>query len=436
MKTLSTWGHGLLLLAIALLTLRCVPTPTPAPTSDPLDAVRAHIDAGEYTAAEAILRATTQTPPDGPQPYLELAALYRTWNRPIDGLRALDAATRNSATANHTAHLRLDLLTMARNWPQAIIEAEEQLAVAPTDPVALRALTQSYLHQHQCAAATETAQRWRVADAADLEAAKTYGILASDAASLCEADATLCALVDAQAYTRLGLALIHTGDWALAAYTLDRAIAEETASAETYTWLGEALIRPRHPKTARDHLITATTLAPESPLPWTLLGTYYIQQQEIAAAQEVLFHAHHLDPANPAPCLMIAAIKAQAGQYDQIAIWLEAATNAAPDDAAVWQAVARFYLERHLVDDQLVSDAVQRAVQIAPDDNESHLLLGWLHLQRGETSAALTALDEAIALAPDLGQAYYLRGQALLGLDDRTNAQTAFNHAADLGYWP
>ena len=442
MTFFRTPKHGILLLVTAILAVCCVPTttPSPTPTPDPIDIARTHTQAGEFTAAETILREATITRPDDPYLHLELAALYKTWHRPRDGLKALSAASQLGATTNQTAHLQIELLAAVQNWNQVIIEATQQLNVAPNDPIALKTLTQANLHLQKCTEAAKIAQRWHKAASEDRDATKIWGALTDNGLSLCEVDDELCTIAESccsgQYHKLLGMTLIRAGDWALSACILSKAVAEGNATAETYAWLGEALTRTGHHEEAHEYLIQATTLAPSAPLPWLMLGTYYFKQQEFAASREVLLRANQLDPNNPAPCLMIAEIKAQTGQYDQADVWLKAATHAASNDATVWKAVTRFYLQRHLVDAPFLQETIEYTIRLAPKDGEAFMLRGWLQLMRGDVTNALTTLEEATTLAPNLGQAHYLYGQALQAAGSLKHAQDAFTRAADLGYWP
>jgi Flp pilus assembly protein TadD len=426
----------ILWLTLAVLLLSCTPgtvTPNPLSTAD------AHVVAGEYTAAEAAYRAAAQAAPNDPQPALRLAVLYRRWNRPQAGLMALDEAVHLGTASDSVAALRLELLAMTEEWPLVVNQAIAHLETAPNDPTALKLLAQAHARQYQCSAATEAASRWRAADPHNPEAAKMWGVLTADPVSLCEADTHLCSVVQAcsdRCDLRLGLALIRELEWPLATCTLTRAATTHPTSAETQAWLGEALARLGRTEEARQHLVAATTLAPESPLVWLLLGAHDLRQQNTEEAQAALLQAHTLDPENPAPCLALAEVKAQMGDYDEIAPWIEAAVAISPTDAEVWKAVARFYLERHLSDEHYPIRAILSAIQLDPEDGEARMLLGWFRLMEGNADSALVALDEAVALAPHLGPAHYLRGQALQATGKSEDARQAIIRASDLGYWP
>ena len=422
--------------ALAILLVRCAPSTV---TPDPFSAADAHVAAGEYTAAEAAYRDLSQNAPDDPRPALRLAILYRRWNRPQAGLSALEEAIRRGTPVDSVAALRLELLAMTGDWTLVANQAEAHLEMVPDDPTALKLLARAQTHQYHCDAATETASRWRTADRHNPEAIRMSGVLTGDLVSLCEVDAGLCGEVqpcNEQCDLRLGLALIRNADWPLAACVLTQAVAAHPASAEAQAWLGEALARMGRAEAARRHFVAATTLAPESPLVWLLLGAHDLRQQHTEEAQEALFQAHTLDPNNPAPCLALAEVKAQMGDYDDITPWIEAAVTRAPTDAEVWKAVARFYLERHLTDEEYPIRAILSAIKLAPEDGEVWLLLGWFRLMEGNADGALIALDEAVALTPHLGAAHYLRAQALQALGKREEARQAVIRANDLGYWP
>ena len=440
------YGWLILLLITLLITSQCAPyTPpaTPDAAAEYLRAAADHIAAGEYTAAETSYHEAIQAAPNDPQPILELTRLYLLWQRPQAGLSALDEAIRQGAPAQEHANLRLELLALAGNWSQVTVEAAERLRAYPNDGAALGLLTEAYLQDYQCIAATTMARRWHEAAPEDRDAALTWSLLASDSLLLCETDArlretTFCAQIDDGTIPDMDLAaaLIRSGNWPLAACVLTRAAARSPATAETHAWFGEALARVGRPAEAQEHLIAATTLAPEAPLGWLLLGTHYLGQQETDAARESLLRARALDPRNPAPYLALAEATAQAGRYDEVDVWITSALDNAPTDADIAKAAARFYLERHLIHTEYPFRAIQSAIQLAPDDGEAYMLLGQFRLITGDHTGAVAALDTAIRLAPTLGPAHYLRGLALQATGRNNDAHQAFTRAADLSYWP
>jgi tetratricopeptide (TPR) repeat protein len=449
--------HGwLILLLITIVyvpqcTSYTLPPATPDIVTESLRAAEEHIAAGEYTAAETAYREAIQAAPDDPHPILELARLYLLWRRPQAGLSALDEALRCGANAQEQTDLRLELLALAGNWSQVTVEAAERLRVYPNDGTALKLLTEAYLQDYQCVAATTIAQRWHETMPDDRNATLTWSLLAADTLLLCEMDARLretafCTQTGdgENPEMELAAALIHNGNWPLAACVLTHALSTgtpDTVSAEMHAWLGEALGRMGRPAEAQEHLTAAITLAPEAPLGWLLLGTHYLSQQETDAARETLLRACALDLHNPAPYLALAEATAQAGRYDEVDIWVTAALENAPTDADIAKATARFYLERQIIHAEYPLRAIESAIQLAPDDGEAQMLLGEFLLMTGDNAGGLVALDEAVKLTPTLeqvtlGRAHYLRGLALQATGRPDDAQQAFIRAADLGYLP
>jgi tetratricopeptide (TPR) repeat protein len=143
-----------------------------------------------------------------------------------------------------------------------------------------------------------------------------------------------------------------------------------------------------------------------------------------------------LDPENPAPCLVIAELKAAQGFYTEVDTWIKAALERADNDIDIWKTAVRIYLSRNLVYSDFPLEIAEKAVSIDPNDAETHLLLGWAYVLKGDIPKAQPEIDLAIELNPSLGQAYYLRG-LLQKLDGKTQASDAsFTRAADLGYFP
>jgi Flp pilus assembly protein TadD len=55
-------------------------------------------------------------------------------------------------------------------------------------------------------------------------------------------------------------------------------------------------------------------------------------------------------------------------------------------------------------------DWSRQALQLAPTDTETMLLMSLLHTYRKQYTAALATLQRAVEIAPDYGRAYYNLG--------------------------
>ena len=398
----------------------------------------AQIAQGNYTAAEAIYQRTMNRTPSDATPALNLAALYATWGRPERGLSALEEAVARGADESLVIPLRLRLLAEAGAWNTLRIEARRRVSSTSRDENAWQALTLAALHLGDCAAATEAAIRWIESSTSTRAESRYYlAVLSASpgrlsgaapalrrAAETCDADRPYC----------IGTALIRQERWALAVCPLRRAVRISPQNADAHVWLGEALSRNDLNAEAEIHLLEAVRLAPESPLPWLILGKHYLDTGETTSARNPLLNAQALDPSNPAPCLAIAELKAQAGAYEEMNIWADAALQRASNDVEVWKAVARLYLERHLIRDTYPRRAAEGAVDLNPKDGEAHRLLGWTHLQSNRRQAAIEALSRSVELTPDSGEAHFLLGQALKASGEIDRAQQTLRRAANLGY--
>jgi Flp pilus assembly protein TadD len=396
------------------------------------------IDEGHYTAAAMIYRQAMEDAPNNATPALRLAKLYADWNRPDQGLAVLSEAVDRGAVNTLTTPLRFELLTQAQLWDQLQLEAQTEISQNPSNESAWRALTLAFLHQGDCAAATQSAIHWVSTGLSQTsEAAYYLAVLSVDPKRLtrdapellqtntsCEADLTEC----------MGYNLIRQERWALAICALRPVVHQYPQNAYVRGWLGEALSRNDLNAEAERHLLEAVRLTPEAPLPWLLLGKHYLNIGELEAARNPLLNAQALDPANPAPCLAIAEIKARTSAYEEIKIWADAALDRAPNDAEIWKAVARLYLARNLNQEGYPRLAAEGAVRLEPDDGEAHMLLGRTHLQSGRTQEAIEALEQSIELIPHSGEAHFWLGQALKASGALQQAQREITQAADLGY--
>ena len=443
MRYLKYSHYAFLALLIALLPL------APQPEFDGLQSLRraeSHLSASEYTAADAAYQQASHELPASPYPLWGLAVLYERWGYPQEGLQALAAATTyDYANKKRAESLRFRLLAAAGEWKELESRANTQVAAQPSAPEPLRWLTQAQLQQLQCSEAAESAASWLEIAPYEPAAQRQWGALALDRSpgtavtALCQADPVLCESLQScspptECDAQLGHTLLRQGSPALAACVLQRAITAQPEAAATHVWLGAALGQLQRPAEALPQLELATELDPTSPLGWLLLGMHELNYGSLTRAREALLQAQELDPNNPAPCLGMAELLARQGKYNQIKTWTDAALERAPQDANVYHAVTRFYLERNLGAEGVALQAASQAVQLAPEAAESWLLQGWAYLNLGQVENALASLERALQLDPELAEAHQLRGESLMLLGQNAAAQDAFTLAADLGW--
>lgn len=414
-------------------------------------AAAAHAANGEFTAAEAAYIASLEDADAvadavrSADLWLQLAELYRRWQRPADGLAALaNAATANAThAANGVQELRLALLMADGQWTEAIGTAEAVLAEAPTNAAAWQHLIEAHLALGACDAAREAATRAaRGQHDPSPPLTELVALVRGEYALLARTSPTLAAGIvpcGDSCDIEMGLRLVRQQRWALAACLLHRGLANAPPSgdahreAETRAWLAEAWMQTGRVSRARTELQTAVDLAPDMPLPWLLLGKSALVNGEFETAQDALYRTHQLDPLSPAPCLALAELSAAQGRYAEADLWIEAALERAPNEPDVWVAAARFYLTRDIASSVILLGIVERALALAPEHPEVLVIVGWHRLNTGELWAAREVLDQAVEHAPELAEAHYLRGLALQATGALEEATTALVRAADLG---
>ncbi|MBC7226336.1 MAG: tetratricopeptide repeat protein [Thermoflexales bacterium] len=451
----AVFGVGLLLLALLA---ACGPSPTPlsvtspAATRDPFPALLAlgdaHAEGRERTAAEAAYRQAASLRPDDPTPYLRLARLYRDWNRPQEGLDALARAGERGADLGEVASLRAAFYAAQGDWERAVAEGEQALALRD-DPATWHLLVRGYLQREREEEARDACQALVERDPADVQARECLGFLLAltdpeaarphlQAAATPFARAGLTALEEKDEVARLarlGQAALAHGEPALAVLALRRAVAMNPNFADARALLGHALEEMGRLEGARVQLETAVRLAPDSPLARSLLGLHFLNRGDPDAARPHLEAAYDRDPQNPAFALYLGLLYADLGQYAVADIWLAEATRLAPEDPHIWEAVARFYLDRFPGDARGVT-AARALVRLAPDAASAHALLGQALLFAEDYAGAEEALCRTLELAPDLAVAHYDLGRLYALRGRREAARAEFTRALDLNTDP
>ncbi|RME35557.1 MAG: tetratricopeptide repeat protein, partial [Thermoflexia bacterium] len=294
------------LLLILLAACRGVPFPSPSPspisTPEPCPALLAQGDAfaeaRARTAAEDAYRRCALLRPDDPTPHLRLARLYLDWNRPEEGLEAVENAERRGGDPTETAAWRALLLAAQGDWTEALRWGEQARAMGSTDPALLHLLGDGYLRTGQVHRAVQAYRALLALVPDDRRAQERMGVLTalSDltaatvhlrAASTPLADTVLRALEEpgpgpAARLWAIGRACLGAGDPVLAVPALERAVVYDPSFAEAHALLGHALAQrgtaPEEDQRAREHLETAVRLRPDSPLTRSLLGFYLLER--------------------------------------------------------------------------------------------------------------------------------------------------------------
>ncbi|MEM7677495.1 MAG: tetratricopeptide repeat protein, partial [Myxococcota bacterium] len=147
-----------------------------------------------------------------------------------------------------------------------------------------------------------------------------------------------------------------------------------------------------------------------------------------------LSRAAEQEPGNPNNWYRLAEALIERSQTDDAHQALRQAAASAIKDGPWLAKIARGLARIGALHDARA--AVQRAIQLHPDQFESRLVLGEIFLQAGDSSAAIVALRVAMAIAPDSPQPHLLVAQALADTDRAQEALHTVERAVELGADP
>jgi tetratricopeptide (TPR) repeat protein len=406
----------------------------------------------ERSSAVAAYREAARLWPGDPVPYLRLAQVYVDWGRAEEAMDALSTAEELGAReANGVGLERLWVAAaIARgDWPAVEEHAQRLLDLLPGAADARHALAQAYVEMLEWDAAQAEYEALLQADATDSLAHERLGTLlvGGDPVAiqhLIAAQTDLAGQVmdvlgqsvaasdPAYASALVGRVLFEAGEWALAARHLRRALSFSPDYADAHAYLGYALSQLDRSGEAGSHLRQAVELAPDSVVAHTFLGLYYEQQGDFSAARAAYETAYDLDRDNPATCVEIGQTWAAEGRYVAAEIWFLEAVTLQADDPALWEILARFYLDHNISAGGKGLEAAEVLTELSPADARARDLLGWAALQLGDYAVAEENLLMAVSLDPWLASAHYHLGLLREAQGDPERAQEAFVRALDL----
>ncbi len=408
-----------------------------------------HAARAERTAAVAAYQEAARLRSDDPIPYLRLARVYLDWGRTDDALTAVAEAERLGAREADFERLRLAIHIARADWPAVVEHAQRLLALDPTEGEARHTLARAYVELREWDAAQAEYQALLNADPADHVAHERLGALlaGADPAAIRHLFAARTDLADnllgvlremgtiddpAYASALLGRACFEAQEWALAVHHFERALSHNPDFPDAHAYLGYALDQMGYPDEGRFHLQRAVTLAPDSPVAHIFLGLHYDRLGDFSAARAEYETAYDLDPTNPATCVEIGQTWAAEGRYVAAEIWLREAVSLEPDDPALWEVLARFYLDHNITTEGRGVEAASELVKLLPDDAGAYDLRGWAAFQVGDYAAAEDNLLQALSLDPMLASAHYHLGLLWDARGAHQKAQEAFIRALDL----
>ncbi|MDY6874596.1 MAG: tetratricopeptide repeat protein [Chloroflexota bacterium] len=420
-----------------------------------------HAARAERTAAVAAYQEATSLRPNDPVPHLRLAQVHLEWGRTDDALSAIAEAERLGTEKATSEQLRVAIHTARADWPTVVEHAQQLLALAsagdadepattPGDAdTARQALAHAYVELQEWDAAQAEYQALLRADPTNSVAHERLGalLLGDDPVAIQHLLSARTALADrllvsfgeanavddpAYASALLGLTLFEAQEWVLAARQFERALSYNPDYPDAHAYLGCVLDQMGQPDEAWPHLHQAITLAPASPVAHIFLGLHYDRQGDFSSARAAYETAYDLDSTNPATCVEIGQTWAAEGRYVAAEVWLREAVSLQPGDPALWEVLARFYLDHNVATEEQGIEATAKLVQLLPDDAHAHTLRGWAAFQVGDYDTAESSLLRAISLDPMLALAHYHLGRLRAAQGAHQEAQEPLIRALDL----
>lgn len=391
-------------------------------------------------------------------PHLALAEIYLGWGRPAEALEALSQAEGRGARPVEVERLRAfayarraerSIERRLADWALTAEHGERALAMGASDVQLRDLMARAHMAERDWSAAALTYEAIVSGDPSVAMARERLGALLMGvdptarehllAAETDLASRLLTALdgpdnlaLPGEVHAAAGRILGRHGAWPLAARHLVLAVQQDPAECEVRAYLGHALDQMGYRDEAQRHLLQAVEMCPGLVLPRTFLGLHYDRWGSLAAARRAYEAAYDMDPESAALCLEIGQTWAGEGRYVAAEIWLQEAASLSPDDPVVWEALARFYLDHHIVSKNRAMEAAERFLALTPDGARAHDLRGWAAVQTGAYETAEVHLARALELDPDLSSAHYHVG-LLRDAQGRTDdAECAFQRAIDL----
>jgi tetratricopeptide (TPR) repeat protein len=217
-----------------------------------------------------------------------------------------------------------------------------------------------------------------------------------------------------------GQTLAMIGEWRLAQEAFLQATLVESDFPEAWAWLGEA-----YQHTGKDGfpaLQKALLLDQNSATSLALIGLYYRRQNQIDLARTAYAKAANLEPENPAWQLALGDLLAQQGDLINALVYYQKGVDLSPKDPLSWRALALFCVQYDVDNAKLGMQAALQLLKLAPDDWRSHDIMGQVMMSNGDQRSAEIYFKRAIEIAADQAEPYLHLGYLFLQMEDRADA--------------
>jgi tetratricopeptide (TPR) repeat protein len=226
-----------------------------------------------------------------------------------------------------------------------------------------------------------------------------------------------------------GRALGALGEWDLATEAFRNATAVRPDYGEAWAWLSEA--RQQQGQDGSSEIERALANDSGSAMLQSLYGLYLLRQKQPGQALEAFQKAAALEPEEPGWQVALGGAYEQAGDLVSALEHYQRAVELAPDQAAVWRALAEFSLRNGVDLTGTGLPAARRLVELAGSDWQSVDIAGQILLENGDTIGAEALLKKALELDPTQAATSLHLGMLYLQTGDRALASFYLNQAKD-----
>jgi len=227
-----------------------------------------------------------------------------------------------------------------------------------------------------------------------------------------------------------GRALAAIGAWDLALAAFSQATAANSNFSEAWAWQGEA-----YQHLGQDGLPAlkkALELDMNSIMSLALNGLYYRRQDQIDKAWSLYIRAATLDPTNSNWVEVLGELSAQKGNLLVALSYYQRAVVLSPQDPIAWRSLAVFCVQYNVNIDTIGLKAALQAMELEPENWRSQDVMGQVYMAKGDLVSARLYFKRSLELAPEQPESYLHLGYLDLLEDQRAGAYDNLVNARQL----
>lgn len=191
-----------------------------------------------------------------------------------------------------------------------------------------------------------------------------------------------------------GAAFLEQGRLEAAEEALRQSLQKTPDNVYALNQLGLCLLRQGRFEAATVKFRRVLTLDKGNSFARIWLGAMELRIANTAAANILFREVLDADPDNPDAHYFLGVILASEGQVDRALEHYQKAGANAPDDSALQCRLARAFVRLNMVDE--AETAYRNALQVAPENGNALLGLGWLLYNQGQADAGMNMMRMAL----------------------------------------